>query len=98
VVSDSIFALVNDGDSHSYHFALCQRQIAVTVHQAIIEGHERSQSRRIQAVDLDDIVNATPGSAGATIESGDDPGRFFFADGPDPGHDQLSSFGRYSEG
>ena len=83
---NSVVAVVENRNRDSDHLPLCQSEIAVTVHQAVVKGHEGPQSGRIQTVGLDDIIYTTPGAHRAFIDFGDEAGGFVFGNSLNPGH------------
>ena len=83
MMPDSVDTLIEDGDGHGNHLSLGQRQVTITMHQALVKGHQRPQGSRIQAMGFDNIIDA-PRASASFIDFCDDPGRFIFGDGFNP--------------
>ncbi len=83
---NSVVAVVENRNRDSDHLPLRQSEIAVTVHQAVVKGHEGPQSGRIQTVGLNNIIHTAPGAHRAFINFGDEAGGFVFGNSLNPGH------------
>jgi hypothetical protein len=82
----SVVTLIEDRDGDGDHLPLSQCQIAIAMHEAIVKGHEGSQSGRIQTVRFDDVVYTTPRAHCAFVNLLDYASCFIFGNGFYPGH------------
>ena len=70
----SVFAAVDGGYHNADHLALYPGQWRFAVHQSLVEMHVIDKRRRMQAVDLHDVIDlAAFGVSGAAISSFSSP-------------------------
>lgn len=89
MMPNSVFATVEDRDRYSDHFPLGQGQITVAMHDAVVKRHQRSEGMGVQAVSLDDMIDAPPGAHRPFVDFANNTGRFVLVYVFNP-HDNLS--------